>query len=234
MSKMTVLIVEDDIFSQEIFQFKLQSFDVHVVVLENGQEAVEFIKHNNAADLIFMDIHMPVMDGDEATEIIRMHENSNASKRVPIIAAGGSVKESDMEKLLRCGMDDFIEKPVRKEELEKILDKYLFQKSVFIYDIKKVSQSLRIPESLIKKFIKKLTVALIDELKEMQDMYEEKDYAGLHALAHKLKGRFANLQLMEISDLFHTIETAAKKEQEIDYEALIKKISQLHSELKEF
>ena len=216
MHKMTILIVDDDIFFQELFKSRLQSFDVHILILENGLQAVELVKQGPVIDLIFMDVNMPVMDGYEAIQIIRKHEKDSMLKEVPIILVGGSIEEDNQN---LC-----ITKPVSQEKLNDILHKYLFKENIIDYDIKKVAQSLNISQELIKNLIQKLLLNLDGELDSMKEMNEKDDYVGLYALGHKLKGRFASLQLQELADISSAIEIAAKNKENIDYKTLIQKM----------
>ena len=77
-------------------------------------------------DLVFMDMHMPNMDGMDATACIRSIEKASGStKHTPIIALTANAMESDRKRCLDAGMDDFISKPFRSEQLAAIIEKYL-------------------------------------------------------------------------------------------------------------
>ena len=89
----------------------------NVAVAENGLEAVKACQQADF-DLIFMDIHMPLMDGYEATERIRA-----LSRKVRIVAMTADAMIQERDKALQSGMDDFVPKPVRIEELSKALQK---------------------------------------------------------------------------------------------------------------
>ena len=91
-------------------------------VANNGKEAVAAAEHNRF-DIIFMDIHMPRLDGFQATKLIR--EAEKGIKHTPIIALTAIALPGDREKCLDNGMDDYIAKPFVKEDLTKILTKYL-------------------------------------------------------------------------------------------------------------
>ncbi|MFO8032455.1 MAG: response regulator, partial [Desulfohalobiaceae bacterium] len=87
---------------------------------ENGQEALELLALHDF-DCVLMDIHMPVMDGVEATHKIR---SSYATfKDIPIIALTAYAMTGDREKLLEQGLDDYLAKPVEKEELLAVLER---------------------------------------------------------------------------------------------------------------
>jgi PAS domain S-box-containing protein len=115
-----VLLVEDDSTSIKYIKILLDNFGLEVLIAENGKSAIELIKANDDIDLVLMDMRMPVMDGMEATKIIK-----ELRPDLPIIAqtAYGFVEEK--EKILANGCDDYISKPIEKSTLYKLLEKYL-------------------------------------------------------------------------------------------------------------
>jgi signal transduction histidine kinase/CheY-like chemotaxis protein len=121
----SVLVVEDNIMNQRVARRMLEMFDCDVEVAENGQVALDKFRARDF-DLVFMDCHMPIMDGFESCRRIRDHESSIASgKRVPIIALTASVL-SDGEKHCReAGMNGFLSKPYDVRDLRKTLEQWL-------------------------------------------------------------------------------------------------------------
>ncbi|TAH37564.1 MAG: response regulator [Alphaproteobacteria bacterium] len=119
-----ILVVEDMAINQMLMRSVLAKFGCNTDVASNGVEAVDmFLKKDYY--LIFMDFHMPEMDGFQATNLIRSKERENQSKRHPIIALTADALEGDREKSLNAGMDDYISKPVQLATVEKILNKHL-------------------------------------------------------------------------------------------------------------
>lgn len=112
-----VLLVENDPVSQLVAAQLLEQLGCHVEHAINGQEAVERCGRERY-DLVFMDCYMPDMDGFEAAQSIRRAEAGG--RRVPIIALTASVMPEDRERCARAGMDDFLGKPVRPEELLRV------------------------------------------------------------------------------------------------------------------
>lgn len=117
----TVLIVEDNEVLRKLFQTQLKHLKLSGDEAMNGQEAVDKVAQNEYG-MILMDVSMPVMDGLEATKLIRQFEQANHRKRVPIIAVTGI---SDRESCLAAGMDDFMTKPFLLEHLRASTAKWM-------------------------------------------------------------------------------------------------------------
>lgn len=117
-----VLLVEDNAANILVAKSYLDIFGFNCAVAHNGAEGLE--KHTrNPFDLILMDVQMPVMDGYEATRRIRAWEEEHGLRRTPIIAMTSHGRVEDRERCLNMGMDEYIPKPFRPEELkDKILD----------------------------------------------------------------------------------------------------------------
>ena len=123
----TILLVDDIDINREIVQAILEDTQVNIICAENGVEAVEKFKQNpEAIDLVFMDMHMPVMDGMEATRIIRDSGTPNA-KSVPIVAMTANVFKEDVDHCLSVGMNNHLGKPIDFEELLAMTNHYLNQ-----------------------------------------------------------------------------------------------------------
>ena len=125
--KKNILLVEDNLINQELTANSLDYLGYNVHLASNGKEAVDLVnKDYNKYDLILMDCQMPIMSGYEATEKIRCMAEKKSLPPVTIIAITACAMEGDKEHCIECGMDDYITKPVRKEELRSILDKWLY------------------------------------------------------------------------------------------------------------
>jgi len=116
---LSILLVEDNLLNQKFAMTSLERAGHHVELAENGKIAVEKFK-NATYDLILMDIAMPIMDGIEATRVIRDLEKEN--RRIKIVAVTAHVMVTDREKCLAAGMDEYISKPYRPHELIAIIE----------------------------------------------------------------------------------------------------------------
>ncbi|ELD1797155.1 response regulator [Vibrio fluvialis] len=115
-----ILVVEDTKTNQMVIQLLLNRMGYSVTIANNGQHALELIEKNRSFDLIFMDISMPIMDGIQATRILRSQRLTT-----PIIALTAHSMNSDHQNCLAAGMNDIVLKPIRSKELQRISDRYL-------------------------------------------------------------------------------------------------------------
>lgn len=115
-----VLLVEDNEINQEVALGQLEDAEVEVDVAENGEMAVRMVQ-SNPYDLVLMDMQMPVMDGIEATRVIR---SDPRFKNLPIIAMTANAMAADRDKCLDAGMNDHIPKPIDPQELFRVLSQW--------------------------------------------------------------------------------------------------------------
>ena len=119
-----ILLVEDNELNAEIGIELLNTFKVIIDLAKNGEECIKILEKmpEGYYDLILMDIQMPIMDGYEATKIIRSFNNKNA--QIPIIAMTANAFEEDRKHALQLGMNEHLAKPVDIEKLKEVLTKY--------------------------------------------------------------------------------------------------------------
>ena len=117
-----MLLVEDNRFNRQIAKTFLNYAQVHVTEAEHGAEAVELAQQQHF-DLILMDIQMPVMDGYAATALLRQQLHLDT----PIVALTANAINGEREKCLAAGMNGYLTKPFKEEELLKIVSKWVLQ-----------------------------------------------------------------------------------------------------------
>jgi CheY-like chemotaxis protein len=116
-----VLLVEDNTVNQKVARRLLERNGCRVEIAENGRDALARLDQGDF-DMVFMDCHMPEMDGYEATAEIRRREEG--VRRTPIIAMTANAMEGDREKCLAAGMDDYVAKPIREPDLRAAIARW--------------------------------------------------------------------------------------------------------------
>ena len=116
-----ILVVEDNLLNLKVIEKMLQKAGVEFETANSGAEAVEKAAEQNIPlyDLILMDIQMPVMDGLQATRMIRKH-----NQEIPIIALTAHAMKGDREKFIQAGMNDYLPKPIQKADLLEMITRY--------------------------------------------------------------------------------------------------------------
>ncbi|MBN1846919.1 MAG: response regulator, partial [Sedimentisphaerales bacterium] len=142
--KAVVLLVEDNLVNQKVAVGILKKYGCQVDVAGNGAEAVDMFSRHHY-DLVFMDCQMPEMDGYEATAVIR--QKQQGQDHIPIIAMTAHTMHGDKEKCLNAGMDDYIPKPVKREHLREMLDKWFYSDQDVPSEIQSMTHSSNTPET---------------------------------------------------------------------------------------
>ncbi|MFH0959652.1 MAG: response regulator [Pseudomonadota bacterium] len=119
LTKLEILVAEDNLINQKLATYMLTNLGHSVVIAANGQEALDKFRAGSF-DAVLMDIQMPVMDGFEATRLIRLAEKESG-RHTPIIALTAHAMKGDKERCLEAGMDDYISKPINHKELIDVL-----------------------------------------------------------------------------------------------------------------
>ncbi|MGN0481598.1 MAG: response regulator [Lachnospiraceae bacterium] len=124
-----LLLVEDNELNREIAMEIFCNYGFHIDTAENGREALDKVANSQTGDydVILMDIQMPVMDGYEATQRIRALDNPELSN-IPILAMTANAFDEDRRKAKECGMNGFISKPIKMDEVIQSIQELLKQK----------------------------------------------------------------------------------------------------------
>jgi len=116
-----ILVAEDNPVNQQVAEMQLGSLGYQIDIVHNGQEAVDAARETSY-DVILMDLHMPVLDGLEATRLLREEGTANGTSPW-VIAVTADIQTEVREALVAAGVDDVITKPVRMKDLEAVLDR---------------------------------------------------------------------------------------------------------------
>jgi len=185
-----ILLCEDNPMNQQVVYEHLARVGLNTVIADNGQKGYDLVKKrydNNEKqfDLIFMDMHMPVMDGLEAAEKIKeLHTG------VPIVAMTANIMFNDREIYKRSGMIECVGKPFTSQELWRCLLKYFTPKIPGSdYKNTKLEASLEFQKKLHILFVK----GNENKYQEIVDALDAGDIVLAHRLAHSLKGDAGNV-----------------------------------------
>ncbi|MBQ1735036.1 MAG: response regulator [Lachnospiraceae bacterium] len=238
--KAKVLIVDDNKVNRQVAQelMKLFGFEAHLA--ESGREAIDLVsRHLVSYDIIFMDHMMPYMDGAEATENIRQLEG-NYAKTVPIIALTANAIKGVDKQLLKSGMNDYIAKPIKIDQLSAILRKWLPSAKIFpagttLEEVERREAQVpwnKLPqEDLLERFegidtttgirncagnidgyIELLkTYASSNLINLLNDFYEKEDMDNYAVTAHSIKGASQSVGALDVADMAYGLERAAKR-----------------------
>jgi CheY-like chemotaxis protein len=116
------MVVDDDPINMLLITEVLRRMGFEVIQMHNGKEVIEMLPHYEPV-LIFMDVNMPEMDGYTATKLIRQMPEPLCN--IPIIALTADAMKGDREKCLDAGMNNYISKPFKLEEIESVLKEYM-------------------------------------------------------------------------------------------------------------
>lgn len=213
-----VLIVEDDIVNQNIFLEILGKSNINVSVVNNGQEAIDFL-HNveEHIDIIFMDINMPVMDGYTATKIIRKERRFD---QTAIVFLSALASEHEIEKMLESGMNGYLSKPVPLEQLYTALKAFLNQVDPLISPMYVSEATPMVFEGLNVEagienlngniiFYKQVLQEFMDAYAQSADVFEslvrEQRYGQIKVLCLDMKGLTGTIGAKEMHTVINEI-----------------------------
>lgn len=127
LTRLRVLLAEDNIVNQKVTMTYLSQLGCQADLAENGEQVLELMQ-NKDYDIILMDCQMPLLDGYDTTQAIRQLEaTSKISKHVVIIAMTANAFTEDRDRCLVIGMDDFLSKPIRKQQLKETLEDWMIK-----------------------------------------------------------------------------------------------------------
>jgi PAS domain S-box-containing protein len=219
-----ILLAEDNPINQKLVVALLQKAGYSLDVVENGEQAVDAVRKNQY-DLVFMDVQMPVMDGLEASRVIREREKDG--RHIPIVAMTAHALKGDREMCLAAGMDEYLAKPLAPDEVFAVIQRLSLQPSaepesaqmgVALGDHGKglpIDLAAALPRfgddlDFFKELLADFIVQLIDQHKQMVDALEGGATEGLARLAHSLKGLAANFSAGRLNRLAELLEGQSK------------------------
>ena len=237
-----VLLVEDNEINQEVASMFLKKANIEVDIANNGLEAVNMHKENqNKYDLILMDLQMPILSGYDATRKIR-----ELDKDIPIVALTAAAMIEDKEKVLSCGMNDHLGKPINSDDLYNTIIKYtkkISDKTPISSTILKNSEDIVLDWDFLertlssKNLINKLLLKFLEQLNKdfgniVQKVKNNEENAD--KMIHGLKGVSGNLGATSLFSICEKIDKKYKNNSAIsllEIEALENEITKVKFEL---
>jgi CheY-like chemotaxis protein len=231
-----ILVAEDNAINRELVTRLLQKHGHTVIAVTTGREAVDLLDKDAAnCDIVLMDVEMPDMDGFQATAIIREKEKASG-KHVPIIALTADAMKGDRERCLEAGMDGYVSKPIRHQDLFETIQALLLdvpnipthapveKPPVEILDeallVSRVDNDPQLLRDLVDLFLEECP-RLVDEIRVALD---RKDAKAVERGAHSLKGCTSNLAAQMASEAAFKLERLARAGDLVDAESVLKEL----------
>ncbi len=219
-TSLKVLVVEDDQINQRLLKKMLNKLNIFPEVVSNGLEALE-IQKLEQFNLIFMDINMPILDGIEATRLMRMKQDTYG--RPYIIAVTANSVTGDEESCLNQGMDDYISKPIKKEHLinaiSKITSSSKKQDEVKVkalsskYYIEKMLQDYIGDEEILSEFLVRFLLAIDPFIKTLESGILEDDFDLIKIESNRFKDLITTLRHQELKNVLESFENYGSKKE---------------------
>ncbi len=246
-----ILLAEDNPINRKLMLALLIKRGCEVTAVEDGLEAVQLQKIQ-PFDLIFMDVQMPGMDGLKATELIREYEKTT-QRHLPIIAMTANALKGDREQCLAAGMDEYLSKPIQRDELDKLLDHYrcrpasessapiplpamasvpetaILPRNIFNYE--SALNRADGDKELLKELMFRFEEEAVQRLESLKAAIAADDSESIRKLAHSLKGTSANLSCERIKEKAQFLESMAIQHESQD--KLSTQWNALHQEIGE-
>ncbi len=223
-----ILLVEDNVINQKVAVHILQNEGYAVVGAFNGREALESLKKEHF-DLILMDIQMPEMDGIETTREIRYSQDTCFNPNIPIVALTAHTYMEDREKCLAVGMNGFISKPFRKEDLVREIQRFVKgvsreanadiretntteNKEVRPYEadqteaLNRLGGDQELLDEVWETFVHEVPV----QMETLKKAIQAEKYLSVEKYAHSLMSSAANIGAGFMKDRAYKIEVAGK------------------------
>ncbi|MHB1146627.1 MAG: PAS domain S-box protein [Lutibacter sp.] len=230
--ELSVLLVEDNKTNQLLAKTRLERWKCKVDIANNGIEGVKKVQ-KNMYDLILMDIQMPIMDGYEATKIIK-NDISKKAALIPIIAMTAYATNVDINRAKNAGMDDYIFKPFKPKELYNILEKYGIPskernlkytndvngdaetKSKKHIDLKFLYEETQKESSILILLIESFLKDLEEFFEVVGKEFKNKNWMALYEAIHKIKPSITMFGISEMEPIIHLLTRKFKEEKELD------------------
>ena len=213
-----VLLVEDNEFNRIVAQNTLRFFKCEVVEAINGLDALEKVKQGNF-DVILMDVQMPIMDGIEATKIIREDLKINT----PIIALTANAFKTEIERFKRVGINDYITKPFDENILYQSILKVISTNELskinnvkLNYDLSNIIALSRGDNKFVEKMIELFIKQTIEACTDLDYYVSKNNFNEISKIIHKIKPNIEFMGITSIMDQVRELEKLSQNSNDID------------------
>jgi CheY-like chemotaxis protein/HPt (histidine-containing phosphotransfer) domain-containing protein len=215
-----ILLAEDNVVNQKLAIRLLEKRGHHVVLACNGKEALAALE-KGSFDLVLMDVQMPEMDGLEATTALREREQATG-RHQPIVAMTALAMKGDRERCIAAGMDSYLSKPIRPQQLDAMLDSYLAterkerpapQPSVAAQDCVREDELLERIDGdrvFLAELVELFRADYPEQIRKSREAVVNDDALALQRAVHGLKGALKNLAAPIAADLAAELEAMGK------------------------
>ncbi len=215
-----ILIVDDVEINQELAKMIVVSKGFEVDIASNGEQAVDAVSRNEY-DLVFMDIHMPVMDGIEATKAIRsLPDKQKSSIAIVALTANVGLSQADYKEI---GFNESLSKPVSDKIITDVIRRYtnwtgeskkqesVLISSVPLYDLSMIESISGGDQQFIKQMVKLFLDNMPQNIEILKRTVEDEDWEQMWKTAHKMKSTIDSLNIVELKQEIRAIELSGKK-----------------------
>lgn len=228
LGKRRILVAEDVELNQHLARHMMEAWGFEVDIAVNGKEALTLVQQHSY-DLVLMDIHMPEMDGVEATRHIRQLTDT-IKAAIPIVALTANALKGDRERFLAAGMNDYLSKPIEESNLFRTIannltnmitttDKELMQpvspaetdSPGKLYNLTMVYGIAGGDEDFVKRMVQLFLDTMPASLQEMQSQVVLQNWPQVGKLAHKMKSTIDSMGISSLKDVIRQIEQNGKK-----------------------
>ncbi len=238
-----ILAVDDNRVNLTVIREVLKRYEIQVFTAESAQETLALLKAGEKYDLILMDYMMPHIDGREVTQMIRKLKNC-AEKELPIVALTADVVKGTREKLLACGMNDYLSKPLDFQELDATLRKFipeskrkyqvdtylgangkpLFKREDHIEEQEVIRQHCMGDAEMYRLIVRTFAGECLGIRENLNQAFAKKNEKDYEIYAHGLKSAAVSIGALEMRGLAYEMEQYGKNGQ-------WDKITERHGEL---
>lgn len=227
LEQINVLVAEDNLVGQKVISHILDHKNINYRIVNNGLEVLQALKEDNF-DIIFMDIEMPELDGISTAIEIRKGNLSDIKSSIPIIALTGHSTSTDKERIIAAGMEDFLIKPIRIEEVYNKIKSVLFHGDE---NISIESTSCIVPEMFKgeEELYKQLVHVFIGDAQERINniikAYNSGNWLVVEKETHSLKGSASYVEATEITSTATILNNMIKNKEYSEIEPVIKNLN---------